>query len=258
MKMGWKKLNRTIWKFIRVPKIFDSDSNLTSNIAINKLLSPFYFLGILCYLVGFKNIPLMGSTSFFLSSLFLAIVSTFFYIWCSYFFQPDLDVRMNRPGMNTFPFGASLLNLNIGFFLIPIQFAIGKSWYYFWQPYARLCTHRGISHWPIISVWYRITYILISIWSVEFVLKTFHIHEPAFIGTINYWGKSFFPGAKGFGSLTWMIFCLPVYICDLAHEFIDYLDSKRKGISFCPPQIARGLFFQILDFIKTLIKKKRV
>jgi uncharacterized metal-binding protein len=256
---GWKKFNRTIWKFIKVPKIFDSETKLTSNVAINKLLSPIYFGAMLWFLSAAKKIPMFGgSGSFFLSAFFLSFISTFFYIWCSYFFQPDLDVRMNRPGMNTFPFGSVVMNLNIGFLLTPIQFIIGKSWYYFWQPYARLCTHRGVSHWPIVSVWYRITYILLWLWTFELILKALGIHVPNFLLTLDYWGKSFYPWSKSFGSLTWIIFCLPIFITDIAHEVIDYMDSRRKGISYCPPQIVRGLFSQIYNFLKVMIKKKSV
>lgn len=254
---GWKKFNRTIWKFIKVPKIFDSEANLTSNVAINKLLSPFYFLGMLWFLSSVKKIPLFGGDqSFFSSAVFLSILSTFFYIWCSYFFQPDLDVRTNRPGMNSFPFGSTLMNISFGFFLTPFQIVLGKSWYYFWQPYARFCTHRGVSHLPIISVFCRITYILVMVWSIEFIFRLFGIKPPNFLLFLEYWGNSFFPWSKSFGSLTWVIFCLPVYVSDLAHEAIDYSDSKRKGISYCPPQITRGLFSQILDFFRVLINKK--
>jgi uncharacterized metal-binding protein len=253
---GWKKFNRTIWKIVRIPKIFDSDTNLTSNVAINKLLSPLYFAGILWYLRGFKRVPMFGEDSFFLGALFFALLSSFFYVWCSYFFQPDLDVRLNRPGMSTFPFGTVLLNSAISFFLIPIQFMVGKSWYYFWQPYARLCTHRGVSHWPILSVWFRVTYLLLLFTLIEILLRLFSIPVPQCLFVLQYWAKSFFPWNSGFGSLTWFVFCFPVYISDLAHESIDYLDSHRKGISYCPPQIARGLFNQIFSFLKSLINKK--
>jgi uncharacterized metal-binding protein len=256
MKYIMQDLYSILVKLLKIPKLFDKESELTSNIAVNKLISPAYFLIIFYYLFFFKNIPLVLSGHWILGSLSLSFLSTFFYIWCSYFFQPDLDVRTNRPGLNTFPVGAILLNSKFSFFLIPVQFVLGKAWYYFWQPYASLCTHRGVSHWPLISVFFRSSYILFWILIVKFIFGLINIHNLPILPTVEYWAESFFPTAKGFGSITWFCFCFPVFISDLAHEFIDALDSRRKKISFCPPQLPRGLVAHGFLFLKGLLAKK--
>ena len=28
-------------------------------------------------------------------------------------------------------------------------------WYYSWEPFAYLWTHRGVTHWPVIGVWLK-------------------------------------------------------------------------------------------------------
>lgn len=243
-------------KLLAVPKIFDNYSNLTSNVAINKLLSPFYFALIFYYLHFKKGIFLFSPDSYFIGSIPYSIYSTFFYVWCSYQFSPDMDVRVNRPGMNTFPFGATFLNSKIGIIFSPIQVVLGKIWYYFWQPYANFCTHRGVSHWPIFSVFYRVTYIYLWIILFQFIFNFFGLKNISILNFLKYWTTSFYPWNPSFGNITWFVFCLPVFVCDFAHEIIDYIDSKRKGISYCPPQIARGYFSKIFEIFKQIIIKK--
>ena len=244
-------------KIVAIPKVFDNYSNLTSNVAINKLLSPVYFMVIFGYLRAYKGIPLFSPNSHFIGALPHAIYSSLFYVWCSYQFSPDLDVRTNRPGMNTFPFGATFLNSKVGIIFSPLQVVLGKLWYLFWQPYAELCTHRGVSHWPIISVLYRITYLYLWVMLVQFGLRFFGIYSVPFINSLKYLLNSFYPWSDSFGNVTWFICCFPVFVSDLAHEAVDALDSKRKGISFCPPQIPRGYFSKGYGLIKALIEKKR-
>jgi uncharacterized metal-binding protein len=207
--------------------------------------------------MGIEKLPLFLRGSYVLGALSFSLMSTVLYVWCSYFFQPDLDVRTNRPGMNTFPIGAILLNSHFSFLLIPVQFAMGKPWYYFWQIYAYFCTHRGVSHWPIISTWYRTGYIWIWIFILKSVFSVFHINHVPLLPYVEYWTRSFFPFQKGFGTMTWFCFCFPVFICDIAHEVIDFYDSKRKGLSYCVPQHPRGLFTQIYLFLKEFFGKKR-
>ena len=155
-------MTKSLLRLLRIPNIFDPKSDLTSNVAVNKILSPVYFLMIFMYLFKIKKIQPIGH-GVSSSSILLALISTIFYVWCSYFFQPDLDVRKMRPGMNTFPTGSTLLNSPIGLLISPIQKLIAKSWYYLWQPYASIFTHRGITHWPVIGTFIRIAYLKLII-----------------------------------------------------------------------------------------------
>ena len=245
---------KLLFRALKIPKIFDKNSDLISNIAINKLLSPVYFSFVFYYLHYIKNIPVFGKSAF-LGSAPLSLFSTSFYIWCSYFFQPDLDVRRMRPGINTFPFGSTIMNSPIGLLLLPIQKLMAKLWYYMWHPFALTFTHRGVTHWPIISTYLRIFYLK------GILMVLFYITSPIFgevtpLKILDFYLDMFFPSNKYFFSPIWMIICFPVFIVDIFHEIIDFIDSKRKGLSYCPPQIQRGFLASTYSTLKKIIKSK--
>jgi uncharacterized metal-binding protein len=245
---------KLLLRSLRIPKIFDKHSDLISNVAINKLLSPFYFIGIFSYLYFHVKLPMLGK-SLLKGSLSLSIISTFIYVWCSYYFQPDLDVRKMRPGINMFPFGSSIMNSPIGLMILPFQKVLAKGWYYLWHPYALFFTHRGITHWPIVSTYLRIFYL--QIWLAIFIKAASVLSltiKP--IVQFNLFLEIFYPASPFFLKPIWIIFCLPVFLVDIFHEIIDFIDSKRKGLSYCPPQIPRGYLANSVELIKKLLITK--
>lgn len=246
---------RSILKSFRIPKLFDKKADLISNVAVNKILSPFYFCSIFYYLFFYKEIPLFGKT-LLKGSLFLSFISTFIYVWCSYYFQPDLDVRKMRPGINMFPLGSSIMNSTIGLMILPIQKVVAKIWYYIWHPYALFFTHRGITHWPIISTYLRIFYLQLLLKIMSAALSLFEV-KSRILYSVESFFDLFYPSSPYFLSPIWIIFCLPIFLVDIFHEIIDFIDSKRKGLSYCPPQIPRGVLSEIGRLIKNLIKSNR-
>lgn len=238
---------------LKIPKVFDKKSDLISNVAINKLLSPVYFFLIFYYLHYIKKIPLIGE-GVLKGSLQLATISTLYYAWCSYFFQPDLDVRKMRPGMNTFPVGSTILNSSLGLLILPIQRVLCKMWYYTWHPFSLIFTHRGISHWPIISTYLRVFYLKVIFSTVYYLLYPLLGEVYVILSVIKYFDL-FWISNPYFLTPIWFLFCFPVFIVDIFHELVDLIDSKRKGLSYCPPQIPRGLLANALAILKQLIKR---
>ena len=179
----------------------------------------------------------------------LAGISTLMYLFASNYFQPDLDVRTNRPGMGHFPIGRWSQTWKIGRFFRYLLYPLNRLWYYFWQPYALLLTHRGIGHWPIIGVWIRVGYLLSGIIIFNSILNHFGIYYGHLVIFINFL-KSFYPWGNNFLNSAWVLFCFPIYFSDLVHIGIDFQDSQAEGYSFCPPEIPRGLITKTIKFIK--------
>ena len=222
-------------------------TSLTNNVLFNERFSPFYFVLMTCYLHYSLGMPFWNKEYF--GAIGMAVVSTLVYILGSNYFQPDLDVRANRPGMGHFPIGRWSQNWKIGRFFRWLLYPINRIWYYMWQPYASLLTHRGIGHWPIIGVWLRIGYLLC--WFIIFknVLALIDINLPFLIIVIEFL-KSFYPWQNNFINLYWVLFCFPIYLSDLIHIATDFWDSQKEGYSFCPPEIPRGLIIKMIRFLK--------
>lgn len=284
-------------------------SALTDNVRANEVFSPVYFLLVVLFLNQIGGFPLYQGAYF--GSVGYAFFSTLIYIFASNYFQPDLDVMTNRPGMGHFPIGRWSQSWKIGrglrFFLYPIN----RLWYYLWSPYSELLTHRGAGHWPIWGVWIRVSYLLLIVFIFETLLK-----QPAKNLTIIYFGlfliwiifkwlklkwfnqpmklqmiyggklahwvfgwllfafiiggmiwmqsqkihpnisffkewlNSFFPWHKNFLNLYWMLFCFPIYLSDMVHIGVDFYDSKKRGLNFCPNKIPRGLISKVFKLIK--------
>lgn len=180
------------------------------------------------------------------------------YILASRFYNPDLDHRVNRPGMLHFPLGKKTMEflmrlsnqggiLRVLEIIIQIQKVITKIWYFTWLPLSLLITHRGILHWPIIGVIVRNLYIV----AVIFVLNVFllslgikGLEQPLnFIIAISELFLSFDLNSRLFFCLS-----LPVYIADINHSAVDAFDSLRNGRRFCPAgddAIPPGLIYRI-------------
>lgn len=217
---------------------------LTNNVTVNIVLSPIYFL-ICLYILYFEyHIPLYQS--FYKSSLIYSFGSTLIYIYASHFYQPDLDVYMNRPGMGHFPLGKTISNFRLGRFFKWLLYPVNRIWYHLWTPYARIFTHRGVSHYPFISTMLRALYLYF--WYI-IIAKIF-----GFLGIplgkltyIEYWLKNFFIKNDFF---YFILLNFPIYISDIAHFTVDYWDSVKRGVSFCPPKIQKGLMYQIYLLLK--------
>lgn len=216
-----------------------------NNVSVNFYLSPLFVL--LQYLVIRRFYPSSNIGESILISLFV-------YIFSSMFFQPDLDQHPNKPGKETFPLGSYLFPifaevLSSIFFmskkkarkllyncLIPIN----RAWFYLWMPYGVLLTHRGISHLPLIGVLSRVIYLKLLTYFFNYgYINDFGI----FLDNFFFWNLN--------GSyLTFIIYCLPVYLSDFFHILIDFLESKVKGFDFCPPKIPRGLIARLFGRFK--------
>lgn len=225
---------------------------LTDNVKANETISPLYFIFILYLLNYHHKIPFYSGINL-RSGIVLAFISMAIYIFASNFYQPDLDIHRNRPGMGHFPFGRWVGAFKYGRFLKFMAYPINRIWYYLWHPYGQAMTHRGLGHWPILGVWIRSLYLFCVFKSIQLIMAYFNI-PLNIINNLIEWSLSFFPFHKNFASIYWFLFCLPIYISDIIHFLVDYYDSTRKGISFCPPAIPRGLIAQILNYFKNTKK----
>lgn len=246
MKKKRKKLNTNRFNTYDFEKFRKNIKNdLTDNVKVNVILSPLYFIGIFLFIkTEYSHLPLFSTNNE--SILLYSFISTFVYIYASHYFQPDLDVYSNRPGMGHFPLGKKIGFFRLGRFFKWLFFPINRIWYHMWTPYARLFTHRGITHWPILSTIIRVSYLL----CIFLILKSFVDFlgfENKLLNLIIYWLKNFF---LKFDFFYFILFNFPIYISDLAHIIVDYRDSSRKGISFCSPKLPRGILYQIYDTIK--------
>jgi uncharacterized metal-binding protein len=225
---------------------------LTDNVRANEAVSPLYYIFALFMLHLHHQVPIW-SGKLFTSGVFYALISTLVYVFASNYFQPDLDIHRNRPGMGHFPFGRWVGAYKYGRFLKWVAFPVNRLWYYLWHPYGQLLTHRGVGHWPLIGVWLRVGYLLLlGLW-LQQVLIFFNLSYTWLDPILNYFNW-FFPWSKAFGSVYWFLYCFPIFISDLIHIAVDYRDSARRGISFCPPAIPRGLIMQIINGLKQLKK----
>lgn len=225
----------------------DKKDKLTDNVRFNENFSPIYFLIILLLLRFEFNLNWI--TPFFTSATFYAFTSTLLYLFVSNYFQPDLDIMNARPGMGHFPLGRWAGGFKIGRFLKFIVYPINRAWYWMWHPYAKLLTHRGAGHWPIWGVWIRVGYLWLIFTIISFILSKISI-STANISFIETWLKSFFPWDKNFATLRFLLFCFPIYLADTVHICVDFYDSKKRSMSFCPPKIPRGLITKLINTLR--------
>jgi uncharacterized metal-binding protein len=224
---------------------------LTDNVRANEIMAPVY-LGLVTLLLNFHlKIPVL-SNKLFHSGLFWGFMSTLIYVFASNYFQPDLDISHNRPGMSHFPFGRWVGAYKYGRFLKWVAWPINRIWYYLWDPYGQLLTHRGVGHWPFLGVFLRVGYLWVMLTGMRFMsLYLFHTDIPGFHNIISYL-TMFSPLSGAWGTFPWFVACFPIFISDLLHIVVDYRDSARKGISFCPPAIPRGLIMHIINGIRDI------
>tara|TARA_Y100000034_G_scaffold136372_1_gene212465 strand:- start:8485 stop:9264 length:780 start_codon:yes stop_codon:yes gene_type:complete len=221
---------------------YQPDTDLIDNVRANVLFSPLYFIVLSLILNEFFYMP------WGINLVYSSIFSTFFYVYCSHYFQPDLDVRKNRPGMGHFPIGRSIGAYKIGRFLKWITHPVNRVWYHLWGPFAKLFTHRGVTHWPIISVWLRIGYLLIIVNFIELITSSvFSVSLSQIIEPL----EMFFPTSDKFFSKNWWLWCFPVFWSDFIHILVDYYDSviKRGGV-FCSKQLPRGILANIFNALR--------
>lgn len=55
---------------------------------------------------------------------------------------------------------------------------LAKAWRCMWWPYAKLCHHRGVSHWPIIGTLLRTVYIFFPILVIVVLLNWVCLESP--------------------------------------------------------------------------------
>lgn len=223
---------------------------LTDNVRANELLAPLYLV-LITSLLNFHLHMQVISNKLFNSGLFWGFISTLIYVLASNYFQPDLDIHRNRPGMGHFPFGRWVGAFKYGRFLKWVAYPINRLWYYLWHPYGQLLTHRGVGHWIFIGVFLRVGYLWVIMVGIRDISHYMHINIIGIDSMINYL-TMFSPLSGSWGTFPWFVACFPIFISDLMHIAVDYRDSVKKGISFCPPAIPRGLIMQIINGIRDI------
>lgn len=215
---------------------------LTDNVRANEILSPLYF-SLICFILIQRGYE-------FYDAFFYSIISSIIYVYASNYFQPDLDIHVNRPGMSHFPLGRFARYYTFGRFLNNVIFyPLNRIWYYLWHPFGYLFTHRGITHWPVLGVWLRVIYLILWAFLLKKILLFFSL-PTLYIDNFMYWANSFFPWDKNFLSLYFFLYIFPIYLSDAIHFCVDYYDSVRRGLSFCPPKIPRGLIAKFINFLR--------
>jgi uncharacterized metal-binding protein len=225
-----------------------------SNVVINMMCLPVVIPIILQ--IGNRHLGRFGNGG--TQSVFEYVaVATLTYMWCSRFFQPDLDHDDNRPGKGSFPIGVTPTNALYKFLntlLSPIlgkhygqklshgltfgpSYLMAKIWNTFWMPYAFILTHRGLSHWPIIGTLTRIWYLYGATYVVMKTLGLPVTELKLMVEGFYFW--------KGINVYT-LYLATPIYLCDLFHSMGDFIESRIKGFSFCPPKVRRGPIAKIL------------
>lgn len=202
----------------------------------------------------------------------LLVIFTGVYIVSSYWFSPDLDVYINRPGKHSFPLGPVIRLFCSGSYaqptvrrryrafrglisgviaaVLPLHLLLNRCWNLYWQPFAALFTHRGAVHWPFIGTNLKILYIYISLFLANLISETF-LKIPLPLVRLG-----FFDGLFSSGGLFELIGedrrPLVAYLAwlsaDICHSGVDLWDSVKAGKRFVPPPMIapRGLFSRLL------------
>ncbi len=218
------------------------------NVYVNRTLVPIVFLAYLVY-SWLTNPNSITNTN----GIKLSFVSCIIYFYVSRFFQPDLDQTPHRPGNLSFPVSMEALSfigntieiivgirkkrtINLCLLIIrPVAFV----WYIIWEPYALLLTHRGISHWPIIGTLSRLYYLslICLVPGFEYLFEYF---RPFLLLDLS--DKRFV-----------VYYVSPIYLSDVVHISVDFLESKVKGYDFCTPKNKRGYISIFLQKLKIKI-----
>lgn len=237
----------------------DKNWNL-DNVKINRIFTPVVAMvsyGVLhLYGSGSKYVPNVPDNA---EKIKYALISAFVYYYASRFFQPDLDNTPNRPGKHSFPLSSEAISAFSG--LISMIFYIKKKtlqswiyfvikpisfiWYIYWEPYAQLLTHRGISHWPIIGTLTRFGYMYLS----ARILAETILADYLSVETLDNIMRQimFLDTSNLFFSF---VIVAPIYISDLVHESFDFIETVIiKGYDFCPPRLERGILSKALKVI---------
>lgn len=173
------------------------------------------------------------------------VIYSLTYLYCSTFYQPDLDQEVNRPKKEYFPHGESITKLPYFKKWVSKLFRpINRAWYYYWQLYGNLLTHRGMSHWPILSVVLRNSYLFLPVIFLDRVVDHYLIDLA-----MDYYKESL-PWNTNFKGHLFIVYVLPVYMSDINHILIDFIESKMKGNDFCPPKLKRGYLAKLFFFFK--------
>ena len=247
--------------------------NLTDNFHANLF---FLFLITVFYLfVPFINKALDSELLYSISyldnkkSLIKYFYFIIFYLFAAYWFSPDLDLRNNRPGKYSFPFGpifkvtykigSAITFLSkpmavIANILRPIHTVIDQFWNYYWKPLSLLFTHRGFLHWPIFGTIGKLTYVYFTYF---FTINTINIVD-IYIFNIPLKYEAFLKYSSPEKILAFirnneiaLIFIISVTISDILHSLVDAIDSFKKGSNFVPPEgiAPRGFFHKFYSSI---------
>ncbi len=231
---------------------FIDPTQLTDNVKANRVFAPFVFLGVFYYSNSILKLPFFGQLYPYWGSLGYSVLFVSIYLYSSVYFQPDLDVYGARPGMTHFPVGRWISAFRVGRFIKWLLQPVTKAWYKLWSPYAFLFTHRGITHWPVFSTLFRVGYLLLIFLIIKNVLLMIGLNYIILNKIINYF-KLFYPFHPDFLGKNWILFCLPIYLCDFVHIAVDYIDAVKRGIPYCSPRIPRGFFASIWADFKNKI-----
>jgi uncharacterized metal-binding protein len=216
-----------------------------NNITVNYLLAPIFSLFLYRLLRTHYQLPSVDPRAPLGGALPLTLYSTLFYCYCSTFFQPDLDQDVYRPGKSGFPLGTTISRSGAGRFVRWATWPINRAWYYLWDPFGALFTHRGSVHWPVIGVWLRVLYLYAWYIFFEAIAMRLGIYSPK-MRIFELWCQAFFPWARGFGTVGFYVFCLPVFIADMFHSGVDLFESYKKGNAFCPQTMKKGMVYRFL------------
>lgn len=230
---------------------------LVNNITVNWLLSPLYF-GVVYFILKYQypNVPNFSPSNSFFGLIPLCLLSTWFYCYSSTFFQPDLDGDW-RPGQKGFPLGKWVFKYPWGNTAMFILKPVNRSWFYMWHLYSRLITHRGMSHWPVIGAWTRAAYVYIHIIFINYLLIKFSLmnYESMWIlYWLEKWTLSFFPWNDEFGTAGFYLFTFPVFLADIMHSLVDYLEARAKGNPFVPSLARKGWIYKLTADRKNTFK----
>ena len=214
---------------------------LTDNVKANRFLLP---VALVVFFILFNKIDSrVVSSSYPFGILGASAIFSFVYLFANSYFQPDLDNTPNRPGMGSFPIGGHLMKN--GFFKA-VFFPLRKGWYYLWEPYSRVLTHRGVSHWPVVGTLTRVAYLYFII---DFASKVVGFINP----TTEIMMDLFYLSKASISNPNFLMYGAPIFISDILHSAVDFYDSKKQGYSFCPPAIPRGL---IANTINTVSRRR--
>jgi len=245
--------------------------DLTDNVKANRVFSPFVFIIILAYSMIKLEMPIYNKYSNYYGAIGFSLLFIVNYLYSSSYFQPDLDTSGARPGMTHFPVGKWIAASRYGRFIKWFFKPITIGWFNLWKPYAMAFTHRGATHLPILGVYLRVTYLwivlkclLLASNFVNFLCQKMQILAmvsllltkiTTFLSyKVMYFFEIFYPWHKEFLSQKWILICLPIFLGDIVHILVDFMDSVKRNKPFCHPQIPRGLFFHLFQEIIKIFK----